>query len=91
MGFPMTAERVIERNRLRESGAMLLDDIRRLEKDSATLAVRAERARLRGLFSDPGNGCSWLTFCRSSAMHLPSEAEKLLRGEVVSFVARAAR
>jgi hypothetical protein len=51
MGFPMTVERVIARNGLRDlpeaapsqPRAMLLDDIRRLAEDSVTL----ERQRLR--------------------------------------------
>lgn len=44
MGFPMTIERVIRRNRLDATNASLRDDLKRLAEDAVTLALpTAER------------------------------------------------
>lgn len=52
MGFPMTVERVVARNRLNEQNGILMDDLRRLAEDAVTLAIKSEEDRKRQITED---------------------------------------
>lgn len=65
MGFPMTVERVVSRNHLDRDNAALMDDLRRLAEDSATLAIAASEALPPDSRCDEWPYCGHLTPCQT--------------------------